>query len=55
MFGHAARIAFKKLKERFTTVLILVIFDLELLGQLEIDASDFAIGAYYSQKQPNRK
>ena len=55
VFRYITQIVFKKLKEHFITILILIIFDLELLSQLEVDALDFAIGVYYSQKQPDRK
>jgi hypothetical protein len=39
------QLAFKELKRRFSEVPILAVFDPELPIVLEIDASDYAIGA----------
>jgi hypothetical protein len=42
--------AFVNLKECFTTVLILTLFNPKRQGIVETDASDFALGAVLSQK-----
>ena len=54
-WGIEARIAFKNLKKKFTTQLVLAIFDLELEIVLETDALDFALRAYLSQKAADSK
>ncbi len=43
------RNAFNKLKQRFTTALVLATFDLERKTVLKTDASDFAIRACLGQ------
>ena len=46
---------FKKLKEVFTTELVLAIPDLDKEMQVEADASDYATGGVLSTKCENRK
>ena len=45
-FRQKYRKAFKELKERITTALILCIFNLKLEATIETNASDKAVGEY---------
>ena len=49
------KIAFKELKRRFSEALILIIFDPEEHIVLKTDASDYAIGACFSQLGKDKK
>jgi hypothetical protein len=55
MWIKVAAIAFINLKTRFTTVLILSLFDPELRIVVETDVSDFALGGCLSQLGEKRK
>lgn len=48
-------IAFKTLKDRFTTAPVLAHFNPDLIAHVEADASDFAIGSVLSQKDETGK
>ena len=52
-FDDAARSAFKKIKEAFTTAEILTHYNPALETVIETDASDFAISAIISQLHAN--
>ena len=54
-WGERQQRAFKKLKERFTTELVLVTPDLDKEMRVETDVSDFAIGGVLSMKCEDEK
>ena len=54
-WDHGYKDGFKTIKERLTNAPILAIFDPEKEALLEIDASDFAIGACLTQKGDDGK
>jgi len=49
-WGEEQEVAFQRIKEKLSSALILAIFNPEKEVFVEIDALDFAIGAYLTQK-----
>ncbi len=54
-FGKEQKLVFEKLKKEFREDKVIIIYNLEKLGVMEIDILDIAIGVVYSQPDENRK
>ena len=54
-WGTEQQKAFKQAKEKIIKAPVLVIYDLDLLSIVKMDALDFVIGAELSQPGPNGK